>query len=423
MATRRSILVIGGGAVGLCTAYYLNGAGCDVTVIDQGEIGSGSSLHNAGLVVPSHFIPLAAPGMVRMGLKWMFNPVSPFYIKPRLDVDLVRWLWLFAASCTAQHVGRTRALLRDMSHASLALYRELAHVPGMAFGFRRNGLAMLFRTEHGKRGAIAMAAQAKEIGVEARVLSRGELQELEPSVRFRASGAVYYPNDAHMNPALFLDQLRETLIGRGVRILTSTPALRFEQRLNGIQAVETPRGLLEADEFVLAGGAWSPEILRPLRLFLPLQAGKGYSLTVRHPSVLPRIPMLLEEARVAVTPLGDRLRFAGTMEIAGLSPSITRRRVEALANAVPSYLEGIPPAEITAGDVWAGLRPLSPDGIPFIGRFRRFENLIAATGHAMLGISLAPITGKLVAEIVEGRIPSIDLHLMRPERFQSAQQS
>jgi len=417
MAEFKHILVIGGGAVGLCAAHYLRASGCEVTIVERGMIGEGSSLHNAGLIVPSHFVPLAAPGMVMLGLRWMLRPESPFYIKPRLDPDLLTWLWQFARASTTRRTERAVHLLRDMSVASLALYEDLASAGGMEFEFRKNGLLMLFRTGHGREGSLKTAEQASRIGIEANVLDREQLRELEPGVDFKAMGGVYYPGDAHLTPALFVDRLREHLIARGVRFVGSTRVTGFVTRPSGINAVTTTGGTYAADEFVLAGGSWSPLIVRSLRLQIPMQPGKGYSVTVRNPAVRPRIPMLLEEARVAVTPLGDRLRFSGTMELAGLDSSINIRRVRALLESVPSYLGGLEPAELEQGEMWAGLRPCTPDGLPFIGRFRTYDNLIAATGHAMVGISLAPITGKLVTQIVHGLIPSIDLHLLRPDRY------
>jgi D-amino-acid dehydrogenase len=417
MAGMKHILVIGGGAVGLCTAHYLRASGCDVTIVERGVIGEGSSLHNAGLIVPSHFVPLAAPGMVMLGLRWMLRPDSPFYIKPRLDADLLTWLWQFARASTARRTERGVLLLRDMSIASLALYNDLAASGGMEFEFRKNGLLMLFRTAHGREGSLKSAARASRIGIEANVLDREGLHELEPAVTFNATGGVYYPGDAHLTPALLVDRLLEHLTAQGVRFVASTRVTGFVTRPSGITAVTTTGGTYAADEFVVAGGAWSPLILRSLRLQIPMQPGKGYSVTVRNPPVRPRIPMLLEEARVAVTPMGERLRFSGTMELAGLDSSVNMRRVRALLKSVPPYLGGLDPVQMEQGDIWAGLRPCTPDGLPFIGRFRTFENLIAATGHAMVGISLAPITGKLVTEIVHGRIPSIDLHLLRPDRY------
>ena len=226
MAETRHILVIGGGAVGLCTAHYLKGTGCDVTIVERGVIGEGASLHNAGLIVPSHFIPLAAPGMVMLGLRWMLSPESPLYIKPRLDPDLLTWLWQFALASTSKRTERAILLLRDMSIASLALYEDLASVRGMEFEFRKNGLLMLFRTAHGREGALKSAEQAVRIGIEARVLDRSRLHDLEPAVDFKAGGGVYYPGDAHLTPALFVECLREHLIAQGVRFIGSRHGFR-----------------------------------------------------------------------------------------------------------------------------------------------------------------------------------------------------
>lgn len=417
MTGQKHIAIVGGGIIGLCAAYYLQKSGCAVTVIEKGEVGSGSSLHNAGLVSPSHFIPLAAPGMVRTGLKWMLNPESPFYIKPRLDAELLSWLWRFAGACTAGRVRQAMPLLRDMSLLSLALFDDLARLEGMEFAYTRNGLLMLFRTEHAQKGSTATAAQAATIGIEARVLSAAELHDLEPDVSFSATGGVFYPHDAHLTPAMFIESLRDYLSRLNVRFMTSTTVLGFSTHMSAITAARTSRGSVAADEFVLAGGAWSPGILRQLQVRLPVQAGKGYSITVRNGEVHPRIPCILEEARVAVTPMGDRIRFAGTMELAGVDTTITMRRVDAILRAVPRYIGGLAPLHVEHAEVWGGLRPCTPDGLPFIGRFRRYENLIAATGHAMIGVTLAPVTGKLVAEIVEGRVPSVDTWLLRPDRY------
>jgi D-amino-acid dehydrogenase len=413
----KRVIVIGGGAIGLCTAHELAAAGHEVSVLEKGEIGSGSSMHNAGLVCPSHFVPLAAPGMVRTGLRWMFKPDSPFYIKPRLDPSMGRWLWHFARSCTARHVERSAPLLRDLSNASLSLYEQMAHTEGMDFGFRQQGLLMLFRTRHGEDDALAAAALADELGVEARVVDRHGLMDLNPGVEFRASGGVYYARDAHLTPALLMESLHRNLSARGVRLLTSTTVTGFRMNGTGIASVETDTGAMAADEFVLAGGAWSPGIVRTLHLDLPIQAGKGYSVTVRTPPVALTVPCILDEARVAVTPMGSQLRFAGTMELAGLSTSLSMRRVQAIVRALPDYFGGMGQVTAETAELWEGLRPVSPDGLPYIGRFRQFRNLIAATGHAMLGISLAPVTGRLVAEIVNETPPSIDCTQLGPERF------
>jgi D-amino-acid dehydrogenase len=417
MAEQKRVLIIGGGIIGLSAAYFLQADGHEVTVLEKDEVGSGSSLHNAGLVVPSHFVPLAAPGMVGLALRWMLNPESPLYVKPRLDVDFMTWLWHFALACREKAVVKAMPLLRDLSLASLALFEEMSRTGGVEFDFQKKGLLILFRTEHGKKGALKTASRAGAIGIQARVLNKIELQELEPHPVFGATGGVYYPGDAHLVPATFLERLRERLLQRGVRILSSTSVVGFDTRPALIAGVRTPHGTMNADEYVLSGGAWSAEIIRDLRLRFPLQAGKGYSVTVPMTPGSPRIPCLLEEDRVAVTPMGEYLRFAGTMELSGMDGVITDRRVRALLRAVPRYFENLHPSVDDATTVWSGLRPCTPDGLPYIGRFRGFDNLIAATGHAMIGISLAPITGKLVAEVVNRQIPSVDLLLLRPDRY------
>lgn len=410
-------MVIGGGAVGLCAAHYLQGSGCDVTLLERGEIGEGSSLHNAGLVVPSHFVPLASPAALALGLRWMLSPESPFYIKPRLDPDLLGWLWLFARAARTTRVERAIPILRDMSVASQALYREIAAAGRFDFEYAARGLLMLFRTARGREGALKDAAHAERIGIEAQVVDADGIRALDPGLPLRARGGVFYPGDAHLTPALFVEGMRRDLSARGVQVRTSTTVTGFVTRPMGIAAVRTTGGEIAADEFVLAAGSWSPGLLSRLRVSMPLQPGKGYSITVSDPPVRLRFPLLLEEARVAVTPMGSRLRFSGTMELSGLETSVNTRRVHALLRSVPPYIGGVDPAQLEHGDVWAGLRPCSPDGLPFIGRFRNYDNLIAAAGHAMVGISLAPITGKLVAEIVHGRIPSIDLLPLRPDRY------
>jgi len=414
---RRHIVVIGGGAVGLCAAHYLRESGCEVTLVERGEIGEGSSLHNAGLVVPSHFVPLATPGTLALGLRWMLSPASPFYIRPRLDPDLLTWLWQFMRAARNARVEHSIPILRDMHLASLALFREIASAGRFGFEFNTRGLLMLFRSAHGREGSLRDASRAEKIGIEARVLDAEGVRALDPEVPLRALGGVFYPGDAHLTPALFVEGLRQDLISRGVQVRTSTTVNGFVTRPMGIAAVRTSAGPIAGDEFVLAAGSWSPGLLRQLRLALPVQPGKGYSVTVSDPPVRLRFPLLLEEARVAVTPMGLRLRFSGTMELAGLDTTINMRRVRALLGSVSSYIGNVDATTLERGDIWAGLRPCSPDGLPFIGRFRNYENLIAATGHAMVGVSLAPITGKLVAEIVHGRIPSIDLLPLRPDRY------
>ncbi len=424
MNNNTEVVIIGGGAIGLCSAYYLSKAGAQVTVIDKGEFGHGSSLHNAGYVCPSHFIPLASPGIISQGLKWMLSPTSPFYVKPRFDLDFMSWAWKFRQSCTAENVQRAMPLLRDLGNASLELYKEFAAMDAFDFEWTPRGLLVLYRTEKGKHHWEEEAELSHKLGIEAKLCDRVGLQSLEPNVEMRADGGLYFPGDCHMTPAKFVRGLAKHLEANGVSLLKNTTVSGFSVRSpsdkvqgNKIVEVKTSNGDFSADEFVLAGGSWSPTIARELGITLLVQAGKGYSVTIQRKESKPLIPLIFSEARVAMTSMGDTFRAAGTMEIAGLDLSITQRRVDAILNSIPNYIGGVTAADFKSGEVWAGLRPVSPDGLPYIGRFKSYPNLIAATGHAMIGMSLAPITGKLVSEIAMNQKSSIDLSLLNPDRF------
>jgi len=411
------IVIIGGGAVGLATAYALRRDGHSITLLDRDQPGKACSLHNAGLLVPSHFVPMAHPGVISQGMKWMLDPESPFYIKPRLDRELISWVWKFRKSSTEAHVHRSMALLRDLCQASLRLTSEMAGLDGLRFGLEKRGLLMLFRTPAGRRGCEDEASMAQTLGVEARVLDRTGLEMLEPAGSFLASGGVYYPGDAHLSPSDLMNALRTSIEQSGVTVSGGTTVSGFVLERNRIAAVATSRGEIPGDEFILAGGAWSPSILRGLGIALPMQPGKGYSVTGPAPARMPSIPMIFTEARVVLTPLADSIRFAGTMELAGLDLSINQRRVDAILKAVPMYLDGIPTPDRAAAKLWSGLRPCTPDGLPYVGRFTACDNLIAATGHAMLGITLAAVTGTLVADLVASRAPGVDLRHLSPDRF------
>ncbi len=417
MNVRSDILIIGGGAIGLCAAHYLLKKGADVTVVDKGAFGHGSSLHNAGYICPSHFVPIASPGQFFQALRWMFDSRSPLYVKPRLDGDLFAWTREFRKACKESRMRRAMPLLRDLLLDSAHLIHEMSHEEGMDFHLTNKGLCMLFATERGEAACRHEAGLADEVGMTARVLAREELSRMDPGVKFNARGGLFFPGDSHLVPAKFMDDLSASLSRRGARLLSNCAVQRFARSGNRIASVSTSRGEIAADEFVLAGGAWSTSIVRDLGVRMLMQAGKGYSVTVTRPPVNPVHPYIFYERRVAVTPFQDSLRFAGTMEIAGVNESITRPRVEAILDAIPLYFGNIARPSLADLEPWVGLRPVSPDGLPYIGRFRQVSNLIAATGHAMLGISLSAVTGTLVAEIAGGESTSYDLALLSPNRF------
>jgi D-amino-acid dehydrogenase len=414
----KDILIVGGGVIGLSTAYYAARKGHGVTILDRRAADfEGCSYGNAGLVVPSHFVPLAAPGMVALGLKWMLKPDSPFYVKPRLDRELLSWGFKFWRAGNAGHVRRSAPLLRDLNLASRACFEEIADLTGNAFGLEKKGLLCLCRTERRMEEEARTAEQGRQLGLKVEVLTARQAAELDPSVRMNITGAVYFRDDCHLTPPRFMTTLKRQLDQLGAKFSWETELTGWRTNHNRIEAVQTSQGDLTADEYVLCAGSWSPVLARQLSLTLPMQAGKGYSLTLPTPRQLPGIPAILTEARVAVTPMGGSLRFGGTMELAGLNERINPVRVQGIINSVSKYYPDFAPRDFEGIPPWRGLRPCSPDGLPYVGRAGGYTNLAVATGHAMMGLSLGPITGKLLAEILSGERPSMDIDRLSPDRY------
>ncbi len=414
----KSILIIGGGVIGLSTAYYCARRGHRVTLIDRNpEQRDGCSFGNAGMVVPSHFVPLAAPGVVGTALKWMFNPESPLYIKPRLNWELMSWGWKFMRAANATHVARSAPLIRDLSFASRDCFEELAALPDNDFGLVKKGLVMLCQTQHGLDDEAKYAALANQLGVPAQVMDARQVAQLDPTVTMEVAGGVYFPKDCHLSPNRFMAGLKRQCDAMGVKFLWSTEVAGITHHGPRIAALKAGADALGADEFILCGGSWSPIVADQLGLKLPMQAGKGYSLTLSKPRELPQLCSIFTEARVAVTPMGDTLRFGGTMEIAGLNEDINPVRVRGIIKAAVKYFPKFTTEDFAGIQPWHGLRPCSPDGLPYLGRTAKFSNLTIATGHAMMGLSLGPITGRLVSEILSGEMRSLDLKLLNPDRY------
>src|SRR5688572_10546275 len=284
MSDSKHVVIVGAGVIGLCTAYYCAKRGHRVTVIDRNpEQRDGCSFGNAGMVVPSHFVTLAAPGMVALGLKWMWNPESPFYIKPRLDGDLISWAWKFMRAANAQHVGRSAPLIRDLSFASRACFEELAVLPDNDFGLVKKGLVMLCKTQESLDHEAAFGKQANGLGVPAEVLDAKGLARLDPDITMDVAGGVYFPKDCHLSPNRFMAVLKQQCEKLGVTFAWGTEVQRFNQ--HGTRVVEVTAGGKQytGDEIVLCGGSWSPVVGGELGLKLPMQAGKGYSLTLAKP--------------------------------------------------------------------------------------------------------------------------------------------
>ncbi|MBS1683027.1 MAG: FAD-dependent oxidoreductase [Bacteroidetes bacterium] len=408
--------IIGGGIIGLSSAYYLQKSGHEVTVIDQSDLTNGCSYGNAGMIVPSHFIPLAAPGMIAKGIRWMFDSSSPFYVKPRWSGDLVRWGIQFYRHATEAHVQKSAGVLKELSLLSKSLYQTWSKEL-LDFGYNEKGLLMLYQTSDAEHEEKETARLANQYGIEARVLSADEVQQLETHVRVNVRGGILFPGDAHLTPHLLMESLKNNL-NEKANFKTNTAVKDFNISEKKIKSVVTNRGEFSFDEIILATGSWSGDVAKKLKLNLPMQAGKGYSFTLPDISKNIQIPSILIEGKVAVTPMGNSLRFGGTMEINGLDHSINMKRVKGIVDTVSRFYPELKIETPAMEKTWHGLRPCSPDGLPYIGRTPSIQNLTIATGHSMLGISLGPATGKLVSEIINGEKTSIDLSALTPHRYQ-----
>ena len=413
----KNIVIIGGGVIGYCTAYYLAQSGHKVTILEKSMERDGCSYGNAGMIVPSHFIPFVAPGIIKKGLKWMLKRDSPFSIKPRLNLDLFRWVWHVYNNANKSHVKHTAPILASLSQWSRELFSDLNNSLPDDFDFKEKGLLMLYKSAEAEAEEIETAELAGKLGIKTQVLTNEELSQLDGGAEYNVRGAVYYPNDAFLDPMRFMISLEKSLLQMGVTIENGCVVNRVSSDHKVVRSVATNKGEYEADEFVLCAGIYSSLLAKSLGLNLPMQGGKGYSITLENPGPLPEICSILLEARVAITPIGNSLRLAGTMEIAVLDFKISRKRVEGYLKSVQNYLPDYKYSDLENGQVWVGLRPCSPDGLPFIGRTSKFSNLLVGTGHAMLGLSLAPATGKLLTDIINEEAISLDINHFSPDRF------
>lgn len=414
----KTIGIIGGGVIGLSCAYYLQQEGYEVTIIDAREMTWGCSWLNAGMIVPSHIVPLSAPGMVAKGIRWMLSNESPFAIYVKKDKEMVRWLRLFYQHANKKHVQQAIPYLRDINRLSKSLYRSLAADKGFDFGYQEKGLFLLYQTAGAEKKEIETAHLANEAGVEARILSKEEVRKLEPDAPPEVKGGVYFPGDASLSPDKFMQNMIQQLSDKNIEIITNKKITGFECKGEKITKAVCGNSTYTFDEFILAGGAQSGMLLKSIGINLPLQGGKGYSFTLEGLTKNIRIPSLLIEGRVAITPLSpNKLRVGGTMVIGDDSLKISSKRVSGILNTLHQFYPAFKDAVVSPEQVTSGQRPCSPDGLPYIGRLQKFSNLIIATGHGMMGMSLGPATGKLVNAIVSGKRLDMDIDAFNPQRF------
>jgi D-amino-acid dehydrogenase len=410
-------VIIGGGIMGLASAYYLIKSGWKVTLLDKGDLSDNCSQGNAGMIVPSHFIPLAAPGMISKGIKWMFNSRSPFYVKPSLDFSLISWGLKFMKSATQAQVERVAPFLRDYHLLSKQLYEELAKEEGFNFGLEEKGILMLYKTEKAGEEEIHVGKDAQKLGLDVEILTKEQVQAIEPEIKLDVAGAVHYHCDAHLYPTALFTQLLKYIKGKGAEVITNASVTGYHIQGGQVKSVQTVQGDIEGDLIIMTGGSWLPQLAKLAGLSIPVMPGKGYSFMESN-SVHPiKHPALLIEARVAVTPMNGQVRFGGTMELAAVNDKINMNRVEGIVNSIPKYYPELNVEMPQPDKIWYGFRPCSPDGLPYLGYSQKLKNLIIAGGHGMMGISLGPATGKLVAELADRTNLSTDISIYNPERY------
>lgn len=411
------IAVIGGGVIGLSSAYYLNKAGYTVTVIERGDITDGCSFGNMGYISPSHFVPLASPGIISQGLKWMFSPTSPFYIKPRLSLDLMQWGYHFWKSSNAATVQKNAPHLNNILQLSRKLVNEMRNDIGNTFDMEEIGCLMMCKQQKTLDHEFHLADDAEIFGLKVDRLVKEEVQKLEPDVEINVAGAVLFKDDCHFNPGKMMVALKNYLVAKGVKFELNTTVTSFEKNNNKITGVITDKGKFNCSDVVIATGSWLPAVAKMMGIKLLLQPGKGYSYTYPHVEKNIKYPAILVDGRCAITPWGNQLRIGGTMELSGINNKVLVKRMQGIYDSALDFYPGLkidfPPAD----KIWNGLRPVTPDGLPYIGKHSSYDNVVIAGGHAMLGISEGTGTGKLVTEIIQRKTTSVNISAFKVERF------
>jgi len=411
------IVIIGGGIIGLCSAYYLRKEGYDVIVIERNNITDGCSFGNMGYISPSHFIPLASPGIIKQGLKWMTSSSSPFYIKPRLDWDLIKWGITFWRKANTRSVEKNAPHLNNLLQLSRHLMNDLKkEFPG-SFDMIEKGCWMLYKLEKTGDHEKQLAEKANNFGLKTIICNSQQVQEYETQVEVNVTGGVLYLDDCHLDSAKLMASLYSHLQKMGVKFWINTEVKKFERTFEKITAVVTDKISFDCDEVIIANGSWMGNISKLLGIGILIQPGKGYSIVYNDLEKNLQYPSILVDDRTATTPINKWLRIGGTMELSGHSDNILPKRIKALYNAFKKYYPSMHLPEPDTSKAWYGYRPVTPDGIPYIGRHRGYTNLIYAGGHAMLGVSAAAGTGKLIEEIISNKKTTIAIHAFDPARF------
>ena len=416
---KKKIIIIGAGTIGLHCAYFLNKAGHDVEIIEAASEtdSSGCSFGNCGLIVPSHFVPLASPGMLKSGLKMMFDKRSPVSFSILNNIGQIRWFLKFIQAANQEHVRNVAPALLNLNLDSKNLYKEILSEYSENIEWDERGLLMACTTFKAFDEEIEVARMANELGIKTLVVDKIGLREIEPDVKFNIVGAVWYESDAQFHPFKYLQWLKNVLISQGVKIHYQTRLTEFKIQTGKIKRAQTDKISFTADEFVLAAGILSKELVKDLGVSLPLISGKGYSIDFPNTNLKLNIPVILTEAKVAITPFYKSLRLGSGMEFNGKTGRINLQRVQTMLDRTHDAMPEFPRVNAGKLKIWEGLRPVTPDGLPLIGRTKQIENLLIATGHAMMGVSLSPVTGKIISDIVDNKKDVLYSEVYNPNRF------
>lgn len=413
----QSVIIIGGGVNGLASAYFLQKSGFEVTIIDKGTIDDNCSFGNMGYISPSHYIPIASPGIVAEGLSYMLDSKSPFYIKPRLDFSFFKWALKFYRSSNQPTVDKNAPGLVKLLMLSRRLMDSIREDLGEVFEMEAKGCMMMCHSKGAFEKELKVAEGAKKYNLNTITLDRKALQEYEPDVELDIYGAVLFTDDAHIHPGKFMQALKNRLIEKGARFQFETSVKSFDYKDKSVKSVITDKGQFAADYILLTPGSWLGELTKKLGHPLMIQGGKGYSTTYDYVEKNIRYPAILVDGRCAITPWKHTLRIGGTMEFSGLNDKILVKRMEGIYNSVKKFYPGLkidfPPVE----KIWTGLRPVSPDGLPYIGALNGMKNVFVAGGHAMLGVSAAAGTGKIIDDLLQNRPTDIPITAFDTNRF------
>lgn len=413
---RERVIVVGSGVIGAACAHYLAEAGVPVTIIDRNAFGSGCSHGNCGYVCPSHVLPFAGPGALRSTLRTLLQANSPLKVRFRFDPALWSWFAKFMRRCNQRDMLSAGQAIHALLGSSRQLYDGLFSKELTNVEWQTRGLLFVFQTAHAFDHYEATdELMRKEFGVGATRYSRAELARLEPSLKPNLAGAWHYENDGHLRPDRLMQVWRDRLVASGVELREQCDLQRLICEGRKLRAIVTSQGEISCSQLVVATGAWSPQLKRELRCAIPIEPGKGYSLTMPRPTRCPTIPLIFEEHRVAITPFESGYRIGSTMEFAGYDTSINAARLNLLREGAKLYLEE--PLAEPLQETWWGWRPMTPDSLPMIGLCPAFDNVYLAAGHNMLGLSMAPATGKLMAELITQQTPHVDPHPYRVNRW------